>query len=47
MVNYRNGAFHLSWYPAGMRGMSADLVPPQQWLPLPPEQEAEVREGNH
>jgi hypothetical protein len=45
MVNYRNGAFHLSWYPAGMRGMSADLVPPQQWLPLPPEQEAEVREG--
>lgn len=41
-VNYRNGALFLSWYPAGMRGMSSDLVPPA-WPWPSPETQAEIR----
>jgi hypothetical protein len=31
IVNYGNGEFYLSWYPAGMLGMSTDIQPPD-WL---------------
>lgn len=43
-VNYRNGVLFLSWYPAGMRGMSGNVVPPA-WPKPSPEMQAEIRNG--
>jgi hypothetical protein len=33
VVNYGNGYIYLSWYPAGMHGMSKEIQPPD-WLPV-------------
>ncbi len=30
LVTYPDGEVHLSWYPAGMRGMSSGVLPPQR-----------------
>ncbi len=39
VVTYANGDLYLSWYPAGMRGMSGDLCPPD-WPRILDEQSA-------
>ena len=40
---YGDGNFYLSWYPAGMRGMSSDLSPPAWPLVLDEPASSEVR----
>ena len=42
VVNYGTGEFYLSWYPAGMRGMSNAIEPPD-WVPAPPQVARRVR----
>ena len=43
VVNYRNGAFYLSWYPAGMRAISTELAPPAWPLDAPEPLRTELR----
>lgn len=43
VVNYGNGEAYLSWYPAGMQGMSKDIRPPD-WLPARPELAARLKQ---
>jgi hypothetical protein len=42
-VAYADGDYYLSWYPAGLRGTSADLVPPPWPLALVAGDRAAVR----
>ncbi len=43
IVNYGNGEAYLSWYPAGMRGVSSDFSPPKWPLILDQQTSMEVR----
>jgi hypothetical protein len=45
VVAYGNGALYLSWYPAGLRGMSSELSPPDWPLTLDEPAALEVRRG--
>ena len=44
-VGYGTDALYLSWYPAGMRGTSAEIAPPAWPLPLGELDAAHVRRG--
>jgi hypothetical protein len=44
IVTYGNGEAFLSWYPAGMRGLSSDLKPPSWPLSLEPAASLRVRD---
>jgi len=45
IVTYNNGEVFLSWYPAGLKGFSADLAPPAWPLVLDHQAAREVRDG--
>lgn len=45
IVNYGNGELYLSWYPAGMRGASSDISPPDWPLTLDQTTSIEVRQA--
>lgn len=45
IVTYNNGDVFLSWYPAGLKGFSAELAPPAWPLALDAQAAREVRDG--
>jgi glycine/D-amino acid oxidase-like deaminating enzyme len=45
IVSYNNGEVFLSWYPVGLRGISAELAPPAWPLSFDPQTAREVRDG--
>jgi glycine/D-amino acid oxidase-like deaminating enzyme len=45
VVGYDSRNFYLSWYPVGMRGTSADLIPPDWNVPTEPHDLTEIQSG--